>query len=389
MTQSEEDLFGVVIDRLTRRTDDLVERQLLALRAFASYDRVPDEDLRRSCRRNVARVVGMLGDSQKLPLSVEEDERASGQRRALQAVPSEDVVLAYRAVLSVLRDAFIEEAAAAAVDARVVLIGTKRLWDLTDRFSSVLVSARHQVDLESARRDERQRIELLQNLLMGTINPQELVHGGAVHGMLPAGEFWVFRARHITGVSQQLSRHIERTAATSQFPPLLGPVDGDLAGISVNLPATADFAVIAVAGPAPLAAVQQAFAEATRVLDVAMRYGRIGLVDSTSLSVRMAVAQEQGLGATLHKRYVGAVHHASKMSDALLESVQVYLREHRNMSAAAQALSVHVNTLRYRLDKYESITGARLEELEDLVEVWWALEYERIMERRPDSDDAE
>lgn len=106
------------------------------------------------------------------------------------------------------------------------------------------------------------------------------------------------------------------------------------------------------------------------------------------LSVRMAVAQEQGLGATLHKRYVGAVHHASNMSEALLESVQIYLREHRNMTAAAQALSVHVNTLRYRLDKYEGITGASLDELEDLVEVWWALEYERIMERRSGLDDA-
>ncbi|MDQ4118058.1 MAG: hypothetical protein M3235_14020, partial [Actinomycetota bacterium] len=184
------ELLERVACRLQDRADDLVARQLEALRAFPSYERVPPGDLARSCRRNVARVVATLRD-EGLPAAIEEDERASGQRRALQGIPPEDVVVAYRAVLGVLRDAFIEEATAEAVDLGVVLRGTRRLWELTDRYSSVLVSARHQVDLDTARRDEQQRMAFLHHVLTGSAPAAELVRGGALHGMAPDGDYWV------------------------------------------------------------------------------------------------------------------------------------------------------------------------------------------------------
>ena len=58
----------------------------------------PADDLERSFRRNVARVLATLEQRDRLPDGIEEDERASGQRRALQGVPADDVVEAYRAV---------------------------------------------------------------------------------------------------------------------------------------------------------------------------------------------------------------------------------------------------------------------------------------------------
>lgn len=381
MAASSEELFSVVAERLLQRSDDLVARQLCAVRAFGSYDRVPEEDLLRSCRRNIARVVGMLTYRDRLPPEIEEDELVTGQRRALQGVPPEDVVAVYRAVLSVLRDAFIEEAAA--IDAHAALLGTRRLWELTDKFSSVLVSARHQVDLDAARRDERQRMAFLQHVLTGNVAAAELVHGGAVYGLVPDSDYWVFRARQHAGDSQRLSRHIEHSTATTHFMALLGPFDGDLAGISAKRPATVDFGVIATAGPTPLSGVGHAFAEATRVLNVALRYRRRGLVDSSSLSVRIAVAQEDELGEALFQRYVQRLQSHGTMPDVLLQSIRVYLRERRLVAAAARALSIHVNTLRYRLERYESITGADLTDTDSLVEVWWALEYARIRHRAP------
>src|SRR5882757_3508369 len=167
MTHSEDPLLSSVAERLEQRATELVSRQLSALREFPGYRRVPDDDLRRSCLRNVARVVATLRQQTDLPPHILEDELASGRRRALQDVPSEEVVRAYRTVLRVLRDAFMEEATAAGVNAEDVLAGTRLLWDLTDRHSSVLVTARQQVEIESARRDERQRLNFLQPLLGG------------------------------------------------------------------------------------------------------------------------------------------------------------------------------------------------------------------------------
>jgi PucR C-terminal helix-turn-helix domain len=137
-------------------------------------------------------------------------------------------------------------------------------------------------------------------------------------------------------------------------------------------------AVLATVGPSPLPMLGQAFAECTRLLNVAVRYGKHGLVDRESLSVRIAVIEESDIGAALFHRYVATVLEESPIADPILESVQIYLANHRRVQAAADALLIHGNTLRYRLEKYTTITGADLTDTETIIEVWWALEYWQV-----------
>jgi DNA-binding PucR family transcriptional regulator len=136
-------------------------------------------------------------------------------------------------------------------------------------------------------------------------------------------------------------------------------------------------AVIAVGGPARLGAVPHAFAEATQVLNVALRYGRTGVIDSSTLSVRVAVEQHDELGEQLYRRYLGPMT-AHPGSAEILDTVQVYLRQHRSVGDTARTLSVHPNTIRYRLARFGALTGADLSSTDALVEVWWALEYASI-----------
>jgi putative transposase len=371
------DLLGTVAARLAERTDELVDRQLAVLHSYPGYRRVPHGDLRRSCHRNVVRVLATLGRTD-LPAEVEEDERASGQRRALQGVPSDTVVEAYRAVLAVLRDAFIEEAVAAGADTTTVLAGTTRLWDLTDRFSSVLVSARQQVEIDAARRDERHRIALLQRVLTGGLDPAELQTGGAVHSVLPGLCYWAVRGRGLrSGAdSQRLARHLEHGAGVGRA--LVAPLDDDVAGITTVPPRPLEQSVIAVAGPVDLAGVPAAFAEASRVLAVALRYDRDGLVDSSSLSVRLAVEQQTDLGELLHRRYLSGLLGRGPGAADVLATVTAWLRRQRSVGATARELSVHENTVRYRLARFAELTGADLADTDVLVELWWALEYASI-----------
>lgn len=44
-----------------------------------------------------------------------------------------------------------------------------------------------------------------------------------------------------------------------------------------------------------------------------------------------------------------------------------------NIPAAARSIPVHVNTLRYRLRRFEELTGADLGDVDGLIEVSWAL----------------
>lgn len=375
--------LGLVAEELRASADELARRQVTACRKFPSYDNVPDEDLQRSCLRNVLRVVETLHGRDILPAGVHEDEGKSSRRRAVQGVPAEDVVACYWAVLAVLRDEFIARAGAAGIPSEVVLAGTRRLWDMTDRLSGVLIQARHDFDIDFARRDERQKLALLQRILNGNLLPSEVSHLGSAYGLEPDSEHWVFRARHPEGTTQSLSRHIELTCGGQYFPPLVGPIDGDLAGITCRRPSVNDaVTVLATVGPFPLTMLGQAFAECTRLLNVAVRYGKRGLVDRESLSVRIAVIEESEIGAALFHRYVATVLDSGPMADLILESVQVYLGHNRRVQAAADALLVHGNTLRYRLDKYASLTGADLSNTEVIIEVWWALEYWQIRRDR-------
>jgi PucR-like helix-turn-helix protein len=384
--------LGLVAEELRASADELARRQVGVCRKFPSYDNVPDEDLQRSCLRNVFRVVETLHGRDILPAGVHEDEGKSSRRRAVQGVPAEDVVACYWAVLAVLRDEFIARAGAAGIPSEVVLAGTRRLWDMTDRLSGVLIQARHDFDIDFARRDERQKLALLQRILNGNLLPSEVSHLGSAYGLEPDSEHWVFRARHPEGTTQSLSRHIELTCGGQYFPPLVGPIDGDLAGITCRRPSVNDgVTVLATVGPFPLTMLGQAFAECTRLLNVAVRYGKRGLVDRESLSVRIAVIEESEIGAALFHRYVATVLDSGPMADLILESVQVYLAHNRRVQAAADALLIHGNTLRYRLDKYASLTGADLSNTEVIIEVWWALEYwqirrDRIGQRQHDPD---
>ena len=375
--------LSVIAEQLRTAADELAWRQVRVCRKFPSYDDVPDEDLHRSCQRNVLRVVETLNGRDILPAEISEDEAKSGRRRAIQGVPAEDVVACYWAVLAVLRDEFIARASAARIPSEVILAGTRRLWDMTDRLSGVLIQARHDIDIDFARRDERQKLALLQRILNGNLLPSEVSHLGTAYGLEPDSEHWVFRARHPEGTTQSLSRHIELTCGGQYFPPLVGPIDGDLAGITCRRPSVNDdVTVLATVGPFPLTMLGQAFAECTRLLNVAVRYGKRGLVDRESLSVRIAVIEDSEIGAALFHRYVATVLDSGPMADLILESVQVYLASNRRVQAAADALLIHGNTLRYRLDKYASLTGADLSNTEVIIEVWWALEYWQVRRDR-------
>lgn len=373
--------LAVVADALEARCPELVERQLLALMAFPAYARVPSSALRGSAGRNVLRVAAVLRGRADLPAEAAEHERTSGRARALQGIPAEDVVGAYRAVMTVLREEFLDQSSRLGIPVEAILAGTRALWDLTDRFSTELVAVRHQIDVEFARRDERQRLAFLQRLLTGTLLSSEVSIGGGAYGLASDSEYWVSRGRPAPSDRQDhrnsLVRRLESSGAGAPFHPLVGSIDGDVVAVTGARPVLdGDAGVLAVAGPAIPAALPHAFAEATRLLNVALRYHRTGLVDNSSLSVRIAVVQESELSEALYARYISPVLTAmGTMADIVLSSVRTYLAHRRHVSDTAAALSVHTNTVRYRLARYEEITGADLGDTEGLIEAWWALEY--------------
>lgn len=81
-----------------------------------------------------------------------------------------------------------------------------------------------------------------------------------------------------------------------------------------------------------------------------------------------------GEASLLAERVLGALRrYDEEHGTALLESLRVFLRENRSWQRAAAALSVHKQTLVYRMRRVEELTGRRLDSTGHVAELWIAL----------------
>jgi putative transposase len=96
------------------------------------------------------------------------------------------------------------------------------------------------------------------------------------------------------------------------------------------------------------------------------------------VSLRAAILSETHLGERLVARYLGRLDELGEFGATLEESLRVYLDNDLRMDKSAEALYVHPNTLRHRLDRIQQVTGADLRRVENLLELWWALERRRL-----------
>lgn len=72
-------------------------------------------------------------------------------------------------------------------------------------------------------------------------------------------------------------------------------------------------------------------------------------------------------------QFASPVGDRGEFGTALLETLRVYLSSGQNVAKAAEELFIHPNTLRYRVQKYQEITGANLSSSDTVVRIAWAL----------------
>ena len=373
--------LAMMATELSQQADELVAGQLRVIGAIGSYRVVPPSEIRPSAHRNVLRVVSALRGEDHLSAGVAADERETGRRRALQGIPSADVLTAYRSCIALLRDEFLRLAQAEAIPADAVLLGTQQIWQLGDHYSSEFLDGHREAELDLTRRAEQQQTILLARLLKGTMTTDQVVAAGIGFGFAVDKHYWVLRARSDSTDPVALSNRMRR-AAGEQDTALVGTYGGDVAAV-LSRPITGeltDDVTIGLAGPTGLSQLRTGFAEATQLLEVATRFGHRGIVDHSRMALRLAVAKEPELGKQLHARYVEPVEAESAIGEVLLASVETYLTRRRSIPEAATVLSVHVNTLRYRLERFAMLTGADLQDTDTMFEVWWALQYRILCE---------
>jgi DNA-binding PucR family transcriptional regulator len=102
--------------------------------------------------------------------------------------------------------------------------------------------------------------------------------------------------------------------------------------------------------------------------------------DRAGLGLRPAVVADPDIGDELRVRYLEPLG-ATRSAAELATTLRIYFECGMHVERAAEQLFVHANTLRYRISRFEELTGASLREPVVAFEVWWALASAQI---RPD-----
>ncbi|MFS0861868.1 CdaR family transcriptional regulator [Fredinandcohnia sp. 179-A 10B2 NHS] len=113
---------------------------------------------------------------------------------------------------------------------------------------------------------------------------------------------------------------------------------------------------------------RKSFDEAERALQVAKRISGIQFDDELTLEMLLQ-GISNNVGAEFVLRTIGDL----LLDPVLIKTLQVFIEENQSIKQTSESLHIHVNTLHYRLQKIEEITGLHPRKFTDLATLYLGL----------------
>lgn len=157
-------------------------------------------------------------------------------------------------------------------------------------------------------------------------------------------------------------------------PLLAARADDRLLAIMPSRPPAGGEATLGIGPAVPPMELPAAFAEARLALQTAQAFGLAGAWDLADLGPRVLVALGGPAVAGLAQRHLAGLAGASPELEI---TVRTWLELDQRADAAGAALHLHPNSVRYRVARFEELTGLDLRRTHDVVLAWWLLESRR------------
>ncbi|MEV0467218.1 helix-turn-helix domain-containing protein [Nocardia tengchongensis] len=353
---------------------EMAQRVVARARAeMPVYARLSATTIARSTESILERLARALLDSRPLHAEDLSALREFGETRARQGVSLADVQSGWRIAVREILAELTSAAHTSKVADRVLLESITDLLDLVDQASISFSSAHREVEIAQARHDEQFRAEFTRALLLGTLGPAELQIRAQQLGLDTEGEYRAFRSRPDEDAASAALQGI-----TSRFSTVRGfvtTVDGDLAGFVENSTPTGS-RLIAYGPATRLTDLDRSFRLATRVLATAQLFGLSGPLDLDRVGLLPAIAADTELGAELAHRYLDPLGDG-EAARTLIETAAQFLDAGMRVDVTAERLTVHPNTVRYRLARFEELANTDLRSAGTALQVWWAIQHRR------------
>jgi hypothetical protein len=376
------DAWPGLLDDVSHDIAVSVERTVRLMRTLPSYVDLPSDALRAVVRRNHDAIIAGLRT--RRPPGPDEARRVFGdlgEVRARQSVAVSDMLAAWRIGQESLyllagelaapgpgRDALLRE-----------FLELEIRW--VDHAMLAAADGHRRAELGFAREQRHLQANLIRRAIHGTAATSEIRSALAPAGPAAAGPLHAIRARPgATAGAEDIDGYLGVDVPAARGNGIAALIDGDVWGLLFERPR----------GPAPVPVglcsvdaggdLARAFHLASRALDTALGLGVNGVFDFADLGVHAAVVSDPELGDALVARYL-APFDGDAGAAQVLQTVERYLANDAGTETTARELGVHVNTVRQRLARFETATGASLRATETTVEVWWALQRRRIAGR--------
>jgi hypothetical protein len=381
--------------RLLGRIEELTTTLVALIRTEdTDYGRardLSDNDLRRSCRNNLTRVLQTLADV--LPPGADrwDAPKATGRERAEQGIPLESVLHAFRLGQQVIWDGMVEEAEADSEGAlRDLVDGAANVWRVVDRYATAVATAYRATAMRLRAEQARRRQVVIGALLAGRGSDSEVA--GEALGLLdlpPQGNYVVVVAA--AEGSRSSLQSPERALARHGYVSAWSPRGEHEVGV-VHLGherATKAMDVLATALPAVRTGVSP---EVNGLASLGTGYQlavlALACLDQPGLSClddrlpEALVVRSPDLAKRMVDLALGPILECDDSErQILIETLTTWLATGGSPQRAAAQLYCHRNTVLNRLRRIESLTGRSLSDPREYLIFSLALSAHRLAER--------
>jgi hypothetical protein len=330
---------------------------------------LPEEETRRHTRALVRGVMAALRAGGEPGEELLAAAARLGSDRARQGVPVAAFLDGFQAGRAHLVGTLIEEGRRLGVPADTLLDGVTRIDAITTALVHRMVHAHRVAELEMARTARESHVQMLRQLL----------HGEPVAVTAPLDPDGTYHCV-VSDVSDPAVAGRLEAALAAAGPALCGLVDGRLAGLVTRLPALEGGPLLVAAPPARPAGVAPLYRLGRRALRAGAASGLSGLRPLTDLALPAVTEDESELARLLSDGLLDGLDPGDPFHRELAGTALAFLVHGGRIEATAAALHVHGNTVKYRVRRFQEVTGTALTvppgdggAVEHAAHRWWAL----------------
>lgn len=333
-----------------------------------SYQPVKEEDLLASIQLNLERSVKtLLTDT--VPTTEDGENRDTTRQRMDVEVPIGDIIRGYRISLTVIYEEFLSLASFTGMSAVQTLEGSHLLWQLGDWFTTGAAAEFRYMAAQGEVQKALERAEVVRQVT----NSDDWVDG-LEERLRDLGIDLNAQYRVVTGASGNGVSTLSPSTATSHSRVGLSAVISGQSVVIWPVHLDVEKALLnmdrcwAIGPPRPLNRLYESAEISKRILRSLPQDAR-GAYAAGDVGWRLVLPLDALTREVLTETYLEPLDLGLNSGPEILQTLEHYLEQGRNVRRTAEAMTVHQNTVRYRLDSFERLTGTSLSETDVLVEL--------------------